>query len=523
MSVLERKPVVPFECLNLDPVDQIPDERLRRVMRDRITQCTRCASFREQIAYVGQEIDGMTPPMELLALIFSVNRGTVYNHIQRFRKELEAGVNPRGRSRKLTPEVMRELEKKVAEDYASHNPSTYASLSQWLTHNYGIDITPDVLGAILRREENLKVIKAKPMEDGRVLCDPDAIDDYLDLLKLMVTDRPACMVANLDEMGYLEYQDMPVQTVVVPSFHKGSEMPLMVSRTKRRMSILVCIFADQTTAVPLVVLSRKTVEKELYDFGMTPEKVMFAYQENGFVTTEIFQEWAIRYLLPEFGRRRQTFHDVPIAEEKSRGLIVMDGLKQHFSDYFEDECFTRGIDILQLPAHSSDQTQPSDLCIFASCKKIMPRCSSDGRNSQTCDVDRLLSAMHSACTPHNIRKSFQRAGVSLTWQGNSNVGLLICKVALEHCDRIRHLAVQTPSEESAERTTIPISNRYIPDSEHLPGEIRATMAEELELLQRPDPLPLNWMPDTEFHSQTAELLNEFFPEGTDYLSNQSNM
>ena len=78
-------------------------------------------------------------------------------------------------------------------------------------------------------------------------------------------------------------------------------MPLMVNRGKRRMSVLTCI-AIQTTAVPLVVLSRTTIEKEVYGFGSTPEKVMFARQENGFVTADIFLEWALTYLIPEYKR-----------------------------------------------------------------------------------------------------------------------------------------------------------------------------------------------------------------------------
>ena len=507
--------------MNMCALSGIPDERLRNIMRERIIHSTEFATLRQQIAYLAEKVEGQSPPLELIAAIFSLNRGTIYNHLQRFRKEQEEGPMPRGRPQKLPPEIILELEKKIVEDYASHMPSTYASLTDWLHRVYGLEITPDVLGAIIRRQQTLKTVKARPMEDRRVLCDQDAIDDYLDELKRMVNDRPACLVCNLDEMGYLEYQDTPVQTVVVPEFHKGGDMPLMVNRCKRRMSILTCIFADQTTAVPLVVLSRKTIEKELYDFGFTPEKVMFAYQENGFVTTDIFLEWAMTYLIPEYKRRMTVFHDKGIRGPQTRGIIIMDGLKQHFSEYFEDECFIHGIDILELPSHSSDQTQPLDLCVFASCKRVMPRCVSDGFTTQTRDVDRLLSAIHSACTPHNIRKSFQRAGISVQWRGDRGNGVLLCTVDLQHCDRIRHLE-PTPPDRQPNNGSMNLTERFPLAPGDLPSHFRETISDEILTLQVPLDAPQDWTLDPNFESLTACVLKEIFPEGTDHLVTQEN-
>ena len=505
--------------MKLDVLNTIENVFLRQALMEVLSQSVNCTTMREQMAFIHRPIMGSVPPLELIGSVFSLSRGTVYNHIHRFEKEQKiGGQSPQGRPPRLSTEVMVDMQRKISDDYAAHIPCTYHNLARWLYDTHCIEITPDVLRHIVKREQSLKVVKAVPMEDKRVLCDTEDIDSYLEALQAMGNNRPACLVANLDEMGYLEYQDQTSQVVVVPEYHKGKNVQLMVDRSKRRMTILQCIFADQTTAPPLIVLSRKTVEKELYDFGLTPDKCMFAYQENGFITTDIFMEWSTKFLIPEFHNRISRFNGEDV---EARGLLLMDGLKQHFSDFFEDECFIHDIDILELPAHSSDQTQPLDLCIFAACKKIMPRCISDGATTQTKDVDRLVSAMHAASTPHNIRKSFRRAGISLHWVGDACNGILMCRVDLSHCDRIRHLAVSTP-ETASERRTLSLTREYIPLAGTVPDRFRATMAEEITLLNQPCQIETNWRLDDNFQGGTMELLEAIFPSGTDELVSEEN-
>ena len=99
---------------------------------------------------------------------------------------------------------MVDMQRKISDDYAAHIPCTYHNLARWLYETHCIEITPDVLRHIVKREQSLNVVKAVPIEDKRVLCDTEDIDSYLEALQAMGNNRPACLVANLDEMGYLE-------------------------------------------------------------------------------------------------------------------------------------------------------------------------------------------------------------------------------------------------------------------------------------------------------------------------------
>lgn len=296
----------------------------------------------------------------------------------------------------------------------------------------------------------MKPALSVPIEDTRLFASPSQIDEYFINLAKLINGIPASLVCNLDEMGFSEYVDTRPQTIVVPRSVKEDKILVPISRAKRRMTILWCIFADGTFINPLVVLSRKSIEKELFDAGFTPENFLFRYQSSGFVTTELFNEWAAKILIPEIISRKNKILQIDPTFEKS-AVITMDGLKQHFSEYFEDECWNAGIEISQIPPHSSDQVQALDLCIFAIAKASIPKFRPDkDYNIQTIEVIKLISACQSVSTTFNIKKSFQRAGISTSY----NNPFLITTVDINHCDRVRHF-------EQREVTTNPDSKNRI--------------------------------------------------------------
>lgn len=436
--IVEKKPSMKFEDINLFPLETIAPENLKDEIYQRIQYSCQCCTFREQITLVVEpyKSHNYIPSYEFLGSIFGITRGSVYNHIQRYYKEKQQGINPAGRPSVLSNEIKESLNHKIADDYSNHIPCTYASLSEWLEQTYNIVIIPDTLGSIIRKDQNFKVVKASTMEDKRVLCSVDSVDSYFNLLNAAIFNKPACLIANLDEMGYQEYKDCPKQSIIVPSWVDEKTAQISVDKTKRRMTILKCIFGDGTSIPPLIIISRKTLDKELYDKGYTPDKCMFAYQNNGFITSDIFMIWAMKFLIPEFIRRVEELIKYNLDPNDLRGILLMDGLKQHFTDFFEDECFINGIDIIELPAHSSDQTQPLDLCIFAACKKILPRCLSDAETKQSKEVEKLITAMEAASTQHNIRKSFERGGIITEWNGDMENGILMCRVDLNNCTRV---------------------------------------------------------------------------------------
>lgn len=153
---------------------------------------------------------------------------------------------------------------------------------------------------------------------------------------------------------------------------------------------------------------------------------------------------------------------------ESHCLLLMDSLKQHLTDYIEDEAWSHMIELLPLPPHSSGQTQPLDLVIFASTKSIMPRMKVDKHlSAQSKEVDRVSSEVHPSYTAHNIRKAFQRAGIISSFDNERQL-LLPC-VDTRFCDKVRHFTPQEILEKDSvfenERTRIPLNSSFAIDSE----------------------------------------------------------
>jgi hypothetical protein len=99
-----------------------------------------------------------------------------------------------------------------------------------------------------------------------------------------------------------------------------------VSRDDKRASCVACIVANGRAPKPLIVIPRKTIEFELYECGFTPDRCHILFQENGFLTTELFAEWAEAIFFPDTIQTRQSLGYVgPI-------FLILDGFAGHFSD-----------------------------------------------------------------------------------------------------------------------------------------------------------------------------------------------
>lgn len=316
------------------------------------------------------------------------------------------------------------LRQKIINDYNEYLLCTYALLAKWLYFTYDVEITTDTLGAIIRRDQHIKPIIGTPMEDTRVNASPQEICNYYTELEELVTGLPVDLVANLDEMGYSEFTDARKMTMVVPSWAPNDDV-FPLDRTKKRITILHCIFVDGSSIPPLIVIPRKTIEKELLDAGLIPSKCILIYQKHGFIDTEAFLHWSTEFLIPEFRKRIEAHCDSDPSFDRG-GVLIIDGLRQHYCEYFEDEAFYNRISPIQLPAHSSDQTQPLDLLLFSISKGFVARNTGCKDFSvQSSEVLKLYSAVQAASTTINIIKSFKRSGICTKFENDILVYILI--------------------------------------------------------------------------------------------------
>jgi hypothetical protein len=181
-------------------------------------------------------------------------------------------------------------------------------------------------------------------------------------------------------------------------------IPVPVKLQSTRSTFLGAITVAGGRLKPLVIIARETVETELYENGLTPERVMCAKQENAFITRELFAQWANQVLFPYFaGARASLGYD-------GHGVVLLDGCSARVGDLIEGECLWHGIEYIFLPPHSSGQVQPMDLGIFAVQEMEAARSPPHvGLNPQSRKIIKMVDGYFRATCPDNVIGAFRRA------------------------------------------------------------------------------------------------------------------
>jgi hypothetical protein len=173
-------------------------------------------------------------------------------------------------------------------------------MADFLAIETGKVIHVDTIRHIIGRLPCLNTIGGVPFEAYRLECDPVSIERYFEDLERILVDFPCAMVINLDETGHCDWVEARIESVVVPVSSPNAQIPIPVKRQTNRSTLLAGIAADGNQLTPLVLIHRHPIETELYESELTPELVMFRHQENGLITTDLFNEWTREVLFPYF-------------------------------------------------------------------------------------------------------------------------------------------------------------------------------------------------------------------------------
>jgi hypothetical protein len=114
---------------------------------------------------------------------------------------------------------------------------------------------------------------------------------------------------------------------------------------------------------PFIIVSRATAQAELRLHGHDRSNTYMASQGHAFMAARLFELSATEVFFPLIDPRR--------TESNSHGkaVLLMNGLGGHDTDRFLEQCVERGVEILFLVPHASDQTQPLGLMTFALMKQ----------------------------------------------------------------------------------------------------------------------------------------------------------
>jgi hypothetical protein len=386
--------------------------------------------YHDQISYIATALRKRIPGTTFRAIgnIFGLNKGTIHNHIN----AIGWSENKIWRPSWLTAQQMAFIEDFIEDQFINHKPASYLDISDFVSRELHIEVPMDAIRHHIKSlSERFAVVDGKPMDARRIECNPDEIDHYYRTLANTLKDIPSALVINLDETGHDEWGDKKKHKVVVPISFSGSSIEIPVARESKRSTVLGAIVANGAHLQPLVIVPRVSIETELFELGYTPDVVMYGSSESGFITSNLFDDWIVHELIPYVENTRSKLN------YQGEAVVILDGCSRHGSDHFLDEMSYYGIVPLFLPAHSSDQTQPLDLGIFALEKAEAMRIRvPDTVSCQTRQVVKATGGYTRACLPNNVISAFRQAGIVSQWCSEHNA--LIAKVDRETTTKVRH-------------------------------------------------------------------------------------
>ena len=339
-------------------------EKGRQVLDQAMNDLQGCRSFREQCQLLHFNY-GLS--IAEISKSSGQNKGTVARHISKYTNSPKRV----GRPSLLQQGILERIDQYVTQCFHEQHPVTYNDIQDFVHRESGQMLLIDTVRHIVSRNRHWKVVAGVPMESLRLQAEDEEIDRYFELLESDVEGVPAHFIFNADECGFDEWQDRRECHAIVPAEYASDSILVPVTRQSRRSTLLGCIAADGSSLQPFVVVTRKTISHELRLNGYTAEKVEIVHQENGFIDTLLFEQWAEEIFFREVERRREVLHYEGLA------ILIIDGCSAHVSDWFLEECLFRRISVIFLAPHSSDQTQPLDLGVFGIAKANQSRCRPD--------------------------------------------------------------------------------------------------------------------------------------------------
>ena len=235
--------------------------------------------FRDQVEYILTNY----PTISLSQIALFLNKGLESVRYQK--KAIQRGIVRNGRPKILAQNVEEDLSLYVTKCCELGLPPTISDIQNYLETKNDIYILADTLRKYYKRSDLYEVKKLAPIENERIQVKPEDINLYFNQLSATIDGMPASFVINLDESGFDKYADASKRYMIIP---KGKIINNYgIDRNEKRVTLLGAICASGQTLKPLIIISRKSVDQELFELGFTPENVDYAYSETGYMTNEI--------------------------------------------------------------------------------------------------------------------------------------------------------------------------------------------------------------------------------------------
>ena len=394
-----------------DPIRELPicfpdlNQSFQKLIIENKDKLLSLEYYQEQIYFVLELTEGKR--QRDIAQLFQIRPGTVFNHSKR----MKSVKQPVGAPCLLTDEEREDVSQYIHESFTNKDLPTIHTVLHYIYCKYNKLIDSDSIVKLLKRYKITVSILAKPIDSNRFIVDVEDIKEYYSRLKsfLQYHKVPDSMMINTDESGFQPYANAKPEYILVPPEHKNQKDTYYpVKRQVKRSTLIASVVADGTILDNMIIVSRKTIELELYYYGYRPQNgYYYVSQDNAFMTKEIWDHWAETILFPAVKQKRIEYqYSGPI-------VLLLDGCCAHLSDFFLEESLYLGIVIFFEPPNSSDQLQVLDISLFGIQKKIIKRIHPNKNLSEQSEqIVKIINSWKSAAQPSNIVSAFEQAGFS---------------------------------------------------------------------------------------------------------------
>jgi len=210
----------------------------------------------------------------------------------------------------------------------------------------------DWWNGFFERHPEVSLRTAEKLTKQRAVQDNAAVySHYYDLLEKHMAEKmyQRKNIYNADETMW-----KPKQPRVLAKKGTGTVYSI-VDDPWQHVSFLFAVSADGDKMPPLIIMTGKNV-MEKWTTCQEIAGTIYTASENGWITRAIYTQWFIEFFVPHVNSRRGTRADGTLEPV----LYIFDGHDSHLSLEIALLAEAHGIDLLQMPAHTSHRLQMLD-------------------------------------------------------------------------------------------------------------------------------------------------------------------
>ena len=301
----------------------------------------------------------------------------------------------------LTPKVVRRLVYAMAKANNMRIPEKWECTKQ---------AGKDWLNSFLKRNPTCAIRTPEATSIARATTfNRYNVGAFFDILEKVVKDNiTGARIFNLDESGFTTVQKVP--KVVGPRGIK--QVGQVTSRERGELTTVVGIISATGGTIPLVFVFPRKIFKDTMMHG-APEGSLGLVYQSGWMTVKNFKK-VVEHVI----KHTKSSVENPM-------ILIMDNHDSHLGYDALQLAKSNGIQVITLPPHTSNKTQPLDRSVFGPMKVYFNQAADSwmmrnpGKTLSIFNIAQLVGeAWTKAATPQNILAGFKVSGI---WPFDRNI------------------------------------------------------------------------------------------------------